>query len=195
MIKTMFLCFFLPLLSDIDFFDGVFFLELVEYSNFAVSRSGASLPRTPPRTFSPTSHLLAPLAPPCRPLAGCESHDSCPLVCAGSKLNMCPVHHDRPASSLGAAGAPRRPIRSVGLAPSSHRLTIAPRRRTARDSLSGIRRSRAASMLSRHELSRRAFRYACTFRILCRGLWMCVVVVSSRASESVVVCTCVFRTD
>ena len=33
---------------------------------------------------------------------------------AGSKLYMRPVHHDRPASSLGAAGAPRRSMRSVG---------------------------------------------------------------------------------
>ena len=85
---------------EIEFPDGVFFLELVEYRNFAVSRSGASLPRTPPRTFSSTSHLLAPLAPPCRPLAGCEFHDSCPPVCAGSKLNMHADHPERRASSI-----------------------------------------------------------------------------------------------
>ena len=79
--------------------------------------------------------------------------------------------------------------------PSPRRSHLLARRRTARDSLNGIRRARAASMLSRHELSHRAFFPACTFGLRCRGLWRCVVVVSSRASESVVVCTCVFRTD
>ena len=168
---------------EAEFSGRVFFLEFVEYINFTLSRSGAPLLRSPPRTLSSLPHLACAAHPACSPLAGCESHDSCPLVRAGSKLNMCPVHHDRPASSLGAAGAPRRPIRSVGLAPSSHRLTIAPRRRTARDSLNGIRRSRAASMLSRYEFSRRAFCFACTFRFACLGLWRCLVVVTSRASE------------
>ena len=79
--------------------------------------------------------------------------------------------------------------------PSPRRSHLLARRRTARDSLNGIRRARAASMLSRHELSHRAFFPACTFGLRCRGLWRCVVVVSSRASESVVVCTCVFRTQ
>ena len=79
--------------------------------------------------------------------------------------------------------------------PSPRRSHLLARRRTARDSLNGIGRARAASMLSRHELSHRAFFPACTFGLRCRGLWRCVVVVSSRASESVVVCTCVFRTD
>ena len=169
--------------SGIEFYDGAFFLEFLEHINLTVSRSGAPLLRSPPRTLSSLPHFACAAHPACSPLAGCEFHDSCPLVRAGSKLNSCPVHPDRPASSLGAAGAPRRPIRSVGLAPSSHRLTIAPRRRTARDSLNGIRRAWAASILSLHELSRRAFLCACTFRIPCRGLWMCVVVVSSCASE------------
>ena len=102
---------------EIEFPDGVFFLELVEYSNFAVSRSGASLPRTPPRTFSSTSHLLAPLAPPCRPLAGCEFHDSCPPVCAGSKLNIYPLLPERAAASLAGAGVLHAPMRLVGPRP------------------------------------------------------------------------------
>ena len=102
---------------EIEFPDGVFFLELVEYSNLAVSRSGASLPRTPPRTFSSTSHLLAPLAPPCRPLAGCEFHDSCPPVCAGSKLNIYPLLPERAAASLAGAGVLHAPMRLVGPRP------------------------------------------------------------------------------
>ena len=172
---------------EIEFPDGVFFLELVEYSNFAVSRSGASLPRTPPRTFSSTSHLLAPLAPPCRPLAGCEFHDSCPPVCAGSKLNIYPLHPQRAAASRAAAGVPRASMCSVGPSPSPRRSPLLARHRTARDSLNGIKRARAASMLSRHELSHRAFFPACTFGLRCRGLWQCLVVVSCCASESVVV--------
>ena len=102
---------------EIEFPDGVFFLELVEYSNLAVSRSGASLPRTPPRTFSSTSHLLAPLAPPCRPLAGCEFHDSCPPVCAGSKLNIYRLLPERAAASLAGAGVFHAPMRLVGPRP------------------------------------------------------------------------------
>ena len=165
---------------EIEFPDGVFFLKLVEYRNFAVSRSGASLPRTPPRTFSSTSHLLAPLAPPCRPLAGCEFHDSCPPVCAGSKLNIYPLLPERAAASLAGAGVLHAPMRLVGPSPSPRRSHLLARRRTARDSLNGIRRARAAFMLSRHTLSHRAFFPACTFGLRCRGLWRCVVVVSSR---------------
>ena len=41
------------------------------------------------------------------------------------------------------------------------------RRRAACDSLNGGRRARAALMLSRHELSPRARRFACTFRLPC----------------------------
>ena len=141
---------------EIEFSGGIFFPEIVDYMNLTVCRSGDLPPRTLTRTFQIAACLC--LRRPSRLLA----------PRAGSKLNMCPVHHDRPASSLGAAGAPRRPIRSVGLAPSSHRLTIAPRRRTARDSLNGIRRAWAASILSLHELSRRAFLCACTFRLPCR---------------------------
>ena len=155
---------------EIEFPDGVLFLELVEYSNLAVSRSGASLPRTPPRTFSATSHLLAPLAPPYRPLAGCEFHDSCPPVCAGSKLNIHPVHAERGAASLAGAGAHRAPIRLVGARAGSPSSPLPARHRTARDSLCGSRRPRAALMLSRCELSRRAFPFACTFGLPRREL-------------------------
>ena len=67
--------------------------------------------------------------------------------------------------------------------PSPRRSHLLARRRTARDSLNGIGRARAASMLSRHELSHRAFFPACTFGLRCRGLWQCLVVVSCCASE------------
>ena len=124
-------------------------------------------PRLAPNSGAPISRFL-----PAPVRRRHPHHPSCPSRSDGLVAGCC-----------WCAGAPRRPIRSVGLAPSSHRLTIAPRRRTARDSLNGIRRSRAASMLSRYEFSRRAFCFACTFRFACLGLWRCLVVVTSRASE------------
>ena len=156
--------------TEVDFFDGIFVLEPVQCIVFTVSRSGASLPRTPPRTFSSTSHLLAPLAPPCRPLAGCEFHDSCPPVCAGSKLNIYPLLPERAAASLAGAGAHRAPIRLVGARAGSPSSPLPARHRTARDSLCGSRRARAALMPSRCELSRRAFPFACTFGLPRREL-------------------------
>ena len=108
-------------------------------------------------------------------------HPSCPSRTGGGVFGRCRCA-PRPDAPGWALAQPRRS-------------RLLARRRTARDSLNGIRRSRAASMLSRHELSHRAFFPACTCGLRCRGLWRCVVVVSSRASESVVVCTCVFRTD
>jgi hypothetical protein len=170
-------------------------LEPVQCINFTDSRSGALLSRTPFRTFHSANRLACAAHPALPPPAGCESHDSSPLVCAGSKLNTHPLHPQRAAASRAAAGVPHAPMRLVGPSPSHRRSRLPARRRTARDSLNGIRRSRAALMLSRHELSRRALSFGCTFGFTCRGPWMCVVVVSSRASESVVVCTCVFRTD
>ena len=100
--------------TEIDFCDGVFFLELVQCINFTESRLGALLPRNPLRTFLSARRLACAAHPALSPPAGCESHDSCPLVCAGSKLNIPPVHPERAASSVAAAGAPRRPIRLVG---------------------------------------------------------------------------------
>ena len=48
------------------------------------------------------------------PSVGRESHDSCLPLCAGGMLNIPPDHPERPALSLAVAGAPRRPMRSVG---------------------------------------------------------------------------------
>ena len=99
--------------SDIEFFDGVFFLDFVEHINFTASRSGAPLLRIPPRTLSSLPPSACAAHPALSPRAGCESHDSCPPVCAGSKLIIYPVHPERAAASLAGAGAPRSPIRLV----------------------------------------------------------------------------------
>ena len=142
---------------EIDFSGRIFFPEIVDYMNLTVCRSGALPPRTLTRTFQIAACLRVRRPSRLLPASGVRISRFLP-ACARRKQaqHMCPVHPDRPASSLGAAGAPRRPIRSVGLAPSSHRLTIAPRRRTAHDSLNGIRRAWAASILFHHELSDRA---------------------------------------
>ncbi len=180
----------------IEFPDGVFFLELVEYRNFAVSRSGASKPPS-----NPTSNLLIHLSFACAarpaqsPTSGVRISRFLP-ACVRRKQAQ---HISSPSRTgggvFGRCRCVPRPDALGWPSPSPRRSHLLARRRTARDSLNGIRRARAASMLSRHELSHRAFFPACTFGLRCRGLWRCVVVVSSRASESVVVCTCVFRTD
>ena len=104
--------------SGIEFYDGAFFLEFLEHINFNVSRSGAPLLRSPPRTLSALPHFACAVHPALSPRAGCESHDSCPPVCAGSKLIIYHVHPERAAASLAGAGAPRAPIRFVGPSPS-----------------------------------------------------------------------------
>ena len=117
-----------------------------------------------PRPFACAAH------PAVSPRAGCESHDFCPPVCAGSKLNIHPVHAERGAASLAGAGAHRAPIRLVGARAGSPSSPLPARHRTARDSLCGSRRPRAALMLSRCELSCRAFPFACTFGLPRREL-------------------------
>ena len=104
--------------SGIEFYDGAFFLEFLEHINLTVSRSGAPLLRSPPRTLSALPHFACAVHPALSPRAGCESHDSCPPVCAGSKLIIYHVHPERAAASLAGAGAPCAPIRFVGPSPS-----------------------------------------------------------------------------
>ena len=158
-----------------------------------------------PRPRPPSSNLMSNSPSPGRPFGASRlrawtlhaEHSlqhSCLPLCAGSKLNISSPSRTG-GGVFGRCRCAPRPDALGWPSPSPRRSHLLARRRTARDSLNGIGRARAASMLSRHELSHRAFFPACTFGLRCRGLWRCVVVVSSRASESVVVCTCVFRTD
>ena len=101
-----------------EFGDAIFLFELVYYIDFTVSRSGELLPRTPARTFHVATPFACAAHPALPPPAGCESHDSSPLVCAGSKLKTHPLHPERAAAPLAAAGAPRAPMRLVGPSPS-----------------------------------------------------------------------------
>ena len=97
---------------------------------------GFSSPSSPNTSTSPLALQVCTIfephlepSPQLRPCP-CATHPRCPLypwheshewrdrVCAGSELIMSPVHPERPASWLAAAGAPRRPMRLVGPPPS-----------------------------------------------------------------------------
>ena len=53
--------------SGIEFYDGAFFLEFLEHINFNVSRSGAPLLRSPPRTLSALPHFACAVHPALSP--------------------------------------------------------------------------------------------------------------------------------
>ena len=149
-----------------------------------------------PTSNIPLSHALS-LRRPSRlvPTSGVRISRFLP-ACVRRKQAQYPSCPSRTGGLVGGSCRCAPPPDPLGWALAQPRRSpLLARRRAACDSLNGSRRARAALMLSRHELSPRARRFACTFRFPCLGLWMCVVVVSSRASESVVVCTCVFRTD
>ena len=152
---------------EIEFSGGIFFPEIVDYMNLTVCRSGALPPQTLTRTFQiaaclrvrrPSRLLPASGVRISRFLPACvrrnqAQHPSCPSRTGGLVGGSCRCAP--PPDPLGWALA--QPRRSPLLA----------RRRAACDSLNGSRRARAALMLSRHELSPRARRFACTFRLPC----------------------------
>ena len=134
-----------------------------------------------PRPRPPSSNLMSNSPSPGRPFGASRlrawtlhaEHSlqhSCLPLCAGSKLNIYPLLPERAAASLAGAGAHRAPIRLVGARAGSPSSPLPARHRTARDSLCGSRRARAALMPSRCELSRRAFPFACTFGLPRREL-------------------------
>ena len=106
-------------------------------------------------TFEP--HLenhpqLAPLrAPPIPALclyAGHESHDVCPLACAGVALDMPTCRPEREVSSSAASGPPRGPIRSDGGCACVRRSPVCARGRTTCDILHAQGRARAPRLSS-----------------------------------------------
>ena len=164
---------------QVEFGDEIFFFEFIHYLNLTVSRSGASLLRTSNSNFHVATCLG--LHRPRRllsPLAGCESHNLASAACTGNKLNTHPIHPERALSSLAAAGAPRGPMRLVGPACCSRRSPVLVRRRTARVSLNASRQARARRLRTFREISPHARLFACTSGLLCRRLWVCVLVVS-----------------
>ena len=92
--------------TQIEFSVGIFSYERVKHLNSTVRRSGAILPRNPPRTFHQLL-LFCSVASPAPPvLAARESHDPHLLSCAGMAVNIHPVHLDHAEQLLGAPGAP-----------------------------------------------------------------------------------------
>ena len=79
---------------QIEFSVGIFSYERVKHLNFTVRRSGAILPRNPPRTFH-QQLLFCSVASPAPPvLAARESHDPHLLACAGMAVNIHPIDLD-----------------------------------------------------------------------------------------------------
>ena len=144
---------------EIDFSGRVFFLEFVEYINFTVSHSGACLLRTPTRTSTCANAFLlcrsSRLVPTCCVRRKQAHHPPCPSRTGGGVFGRCRCA-PRPDPFRWALAQPRRS-------------PLLARRRAARDSLFGSRRSRAAFMLSRFELSHRAFLLPCSFGLLSQG--------------------------
>ena len=77
---------------EIEFLGASCFQELGEYLNLIVSRSGANLPRTPPRPLSPAADFAASPCLACSLLAERDSHDLPLLACAGRPVNTHIVH-------------------------------------------------------------------------------------------------------
>ena len=144
----------------------------------------------------PLSHKLSLRRPPrLAPTSGVRISRFLP-ACVRRKQAQDPSSPSPTGGGVaGSCGCAPRPDALGWALAQPRRSPLLARRRTARDSLNGIRPSRVAWLLSHRELYHSALFFGCTFGLTCRGPWMCVVVVSSRASESVVVCTCVFRTD
>ena len=78
--------------TQIEFSVGIFSHERVKHLNFTVRRSGAILPRNPPRTFHQLV-LFCSVARPTPPvLAARESHNQHLLACAGMAVNIHSFH-------------------------------------------------------------------------------------------------------
>ena len=158
---------------EIDFSGRVFFLEFVEYINFTVSHSGACLLRTPTRTSTCANAFLlcrsSRLVPTCCVRRKQAHHPPCPSRTGGGVFGRCRCA-PRPDPFGWALAQPRRSL-------------LLARRRAARDSLKGSRRSRAPRPPSFRQLSHRARLFACTFSLPCQGLGVGFLVVSYRENS------------
>ena len=95
---------------QIEFSVGIFSHERWKHLNFTVRRSGAILPRNPPRTFHQLL-LFCSVASPAPPvLAARESHDPHLLSCAGMAVNIQLVHLDHAEQLPWRSRCARGPI-------------------------------------------------------------------------------------
>ena len=163
---------------QVEFGDEIFFFEFIHCLNLTVSRSGASFLRTfnsnlhvatsvclrRPRRLLPTSGVRILRSLPACVRRNKAQDPSCPCPTRGLVGGSCRCAP--PPDPLGwLCGGLRRP-------------PVLVRRRTARVSLNASRRARARRVPAVRELSPRARLFACTYGLLCRRLWVCVLVVS-----------------
>ena len=163
----------------VDFCCRVFFSYIIAKANFTVSRSGASLLRTSnsnlhvatclglrrPRRLVPTSGVRISQFG-----LGCLHRKQAqhpPTPSRTSAFVTCCCRCARRPDAFGWACVLLTALTSAG----------APHR-TARVSLHASRRGRARRLPTFRELSPRARLFACTSGLLCRRLWVCVLVVS-----------------
>ena len=100
-------------------------LAAVEPDCIPFGAAGDSNPASPLPSAGP---LLAPPISALLLYPSRESHDSCPVSCAGSKLDMHRLHPTRAALFPPAAGVPCSPMRSIGPALRCPLTALSPRR-------------------------------------------------------------------
>ena len=120
-------------------------------------RSGARHLRTSPRKSPPASSLACAAHPALCLYAGHESHNVCPLACAGVALDMPTCRPEREVSFPPAASGPSRgPIHSDGGCACVRRSPVCARGRTTRDILHAQGHARAPRLSSGSASGRRA---------------------------------------
>ena len=164
---------------QIEFGDEIFYFEFVPYLNLTVSRSGASLLRNSNSNF----HVAMCLGLHCPrrlvPTSGVRI-SQCGLDCLHRKQAQHPPNPSRTSAFVTCCcRCARRPDAFGWACVLLTALTSAGApHRTARVSLHASRRGRARRLPTFRELSPRARLFACTSGLLCRRLWVCVLVVS-----------------
>jgi len=105
---------------------------------------------------------------------------SCLPLCAGSKLNIPPLHPERKSSWILASGALCRPTRPIGPSRCSPSPNVLAPGRTARDTLNGQSRARAPRVRSLSEGAARTRPSCSSFRLSSRALLCCSLCLSCR---------------
>ena len=137
----------------------------------------------PVSNFISVANFCLRRIPALPPTVGRQSHDSCLPLCAGGILTIPPVHPVRPASSLAAAGAPRRSMRSVG-APQAR--VVSPLRPAAGPRAISLTAADHPGWFDCLLVMNFLIVPASWLLLFCfvrRSLWMCVFLVSCHVSE------------
>ena len=144
-----------------------------------------------PRQRPPSSNLISNSPSPGRPFGASRLraltlhaehglHHSCLPLCAGSKLNIPPLHPERQSLWILASGALCRPTRPIGPSRSSPAPNVLALGRTARDTLNGQSRARAPRVRSLSKGAARTRPSCSSLRIPSRALLCCSLCLSCR---------------